>query len=102
MSQPAATSQTTAIRGPVLTYTGDAFLQGLQSTARYESDAIIAMAGGKVTHFGPADQVRRQLPGGTPIRRYGSDTLIMAGFIDSHVHYPQTQIIGAYGEQLID
>jgi guanine deaminase len=26
----------------------------------------------------------------------------MAGFIDCHVHYPQTQIIGAYGEQLID
>ena len=26
----------------------------------------------------------------------------MAGFIDCHVHYPQTQIIGAFGEQLID
>ncbi|MDJ0958847.1 MAG: guanine deaminase, partial [Arenicellales bacterium] len=24
------------------------------------------------------------------------------GFIDCHVHYPQTEIIGAYGEQLID
>ena len=26
----------------------------------------------------------------------------MAGFIDSHVHYPQTEIIGAYGAQLLD
>jgi guanine deaminase len=32
----------------------------------------------------------------------GSDTLTMAGFIDCHVHYPQTQIVGAGGEQLID
>jgi guanine deaminase len=24
------------------------------------------------------------------------------GFIDSHVHYPQTQVIGSFGEQLID
>ena len=36
------------------------------------------------------------------VKEYGRDTLIMAGFIDCHVHYPQTQIIGAFGEQLID
>ena len=93
---------TTAIRGPVLTYTGDTFLEGLESTMRYESDAIVAMSGGKITHFGPAKQVRSQLPPNTTIKEYGKDSLILAGFIDCHVHYPQTQIIGAYGEQLID
>ena len=55
---------TTAIRGPVLTYTGDAFAEGLESTMRYEPDAIVAMAGGKITHFGPASEVRTQLPRG--------------------------------------
>ena len=92
----------TAIRGPVLTYTGDAFLDGLESTMRYEPDAIVAMADGKITHFGPASEVRAQLPEGTVVKEYGKDTVIMAGFIDCHVHYPQTQIIGAFGEQLID
>jgi len=91
-----------AIRGPVLTYTGDALLDGLESTMRFESDAIVAMDGGRITHFGPADQVRAQLPQGTVVKEYGKDTVIMAGFIDCHVHYPQTQIIGAFGEQLID
>jgi guanine deaminase len=91
-----------AIRGPVLTYTGDAFLDGLESTMRYEPDAIVVMAGGKITHFGPASAVRAQLPEATVVKEYGRDTLIMAGFIDCHVHYPQTQIIGAFGEQLID
>ncbi len=92
----------TAIRGPVLTYTGDAFRDGLETTMRYEPDAIVAMADGKITHFGPASQVRAELPNDTVVKEYGRDTVIMAGFIDCHVHYPQTQIIGAFGEQLID
>lgn len=98
---PAAAS-TTAIRGPVLTYTGDAFEHGLEATMRYEPDAIVAMSGGRITHFGPTGAVRPQLPPGTAVRAYGTDTLILAGFVDGHVHYPQTQIIGAQGAQLID
>jgi len=68
---------------------------------RYESDAIVAMADGLITHFGPADTVRAELPPGTHIKECGRDALILPGFIDCHVHYPQTQIIGAYGEQLM-
>jgi len=95
-------SNLTAIRGPVLTYTGDAFRDGLESTMRYEPDAIVAMAEGKITHFGPASVVRARLPDDTVVKEYGKDTVIMAGFIDCHVHYPQTQIIGAFGQQLVD
>jgi len=95
-------SPLTAIRGPVLTYSGDAFRDGLESTMHFEPDAIVAMAGGRITHFGPASQTRAQLPPGTVVKEYGPDTMIMAGFIDCHVHYPQTQVIGAFGEQLLD
>src|SRR6516225_9881221 len=79
-----------AIRGAVLTYTGDPFKSGLAQTMVYESDAIIAMANGHITHFGPADRIRPKLPPGTEITDYGKDSLISAGFIDSHVHFPQT------------
>jgi len=95
-------SGTTAIRGPALTYTGDAFLEGLAATMRYEPDAIVAMKDGRIKHFGPAIEVRDALPPGTVVRNLGKDTLTMAGFIDCHVHYPQTPIIGAYGGQLMD
>lgn len=95
-------SATTAIRGPALTYTGDAFVEGLAATMRYESDAIVAMMDGKITHFGPATQMRDALPPGTTIKDLGKDTLTMAGFIDCHVHYPQMQVIGAYAGQLMD
>ena len=96
------TGGTTALRGAALTYTGDAFAKGIEATMRHESDAIVAMAGGKITHFGPASEVLPKLPPGTTVRQTGKDTLILPGFIDCHVHYPQTQIIGAFGEQLID
>jgi guanine deaminase len=90
------------VRGPVLTYTGDPFQEGLDATMRYEADAIVAMADGRITHFGPARQVRPLLGHGVRIEEYGGDALITAGFIDCHVHYPQTPIIGAYGAQLLD
>jgi len=91
-----------SLRGPALTFVDDPFLVGMEKAMRYESDAIVAMAGGKITHFGPADEVRPQLPPGTPVEPTGKDTLILAGFIDSHVHFPQTPMIAAYGEQLLD
>ncbi|NDD34093.1 MAG: guanine deaminase, partial [Rhodobacteraceae bacterium] len=30
------------------------------------------------------------------------DYVIMAGFVDAHVHYPQTAIIASWGKRLID
>ena len=32
---------------------------------------------------------------------YG-DKLLVAGFVDAHVHYPQTAIIASWGKRLID
>jgi guanine deaminase len=97
---PESPSTPGAIRCPALTFTGDVFAE--PSALRFESDAIIAFADGRITHFGPAATVRAQLPPDTYIREYGRDHLLLPGFIDCHVHYPQLQIIGAYGEQLLD
>lgn len=91
-----------AIRGPVLTFTGDPFEAGLDDTMVYHSDAIVAFGAGLITHFGPAAEVRRELPADLEIRDYGPDSLISAGFLDSHVHFPQVPMIGACGERLLD
>jgi len=98
---PVISSRPTALRGPVLTYTGDPFRDGLDRTMVHEPDAIVAMADGKITHFGPAGQIAPHLPTGTEIRNCGRDALISAGFVDSHVHFPQTPMIAAYGTQLL-
>lgn len=91
-----------AIRGPVLMFKGDPFQQGLEDTMVYESDGIVAFGDGIITHFGPASEIRDQLPAGIEVRNYGPDALISAGFLDSHVHFPQTPMIAAFGEQLLD
>ena len=92
----------TALRGPVLSFSGDPFQLGLEATLRYDSDAIVAIADGRITQVGPARKIRPLLPRGTRVEEYGKDSLITAGFIDCHVHFPQTPIIGAYGAQLLD
>lgn len=99
---PVEAKPTSAIRGPALTFKGDPFQDGVEATMVYESDAIVAFGGGLITHFGPADQVKSQLPAGLKVKDYGRDALISAGFVDSHVHFPQTPMIAAFGEQLLD
>ena len=46
-------------------------------------------------------KVEAELPAGTPVAHYPG-CLISPGFIDTHVHYTQTGMIGAYGAQLLD
>jgi guanine deaminase len=92
----------TALRGPALTFVGDPFLLGAEGAVRHEPDALIVIENGTITAFGPYDVTRGQLPPGTTVTRYGSDSLIMPGFIDAHVHYPQFQMMAAGGHTLID
>lgn len=99
---PVEVTPTLAIRGPALTFKGDPFQDGVEGTMVYESDAIVAFGNGVITHFGPADKVKSQMPAGLEVKDYGRDALISAGFIDSHVHFPQTPMIAAFGEQLLD
>lgn len=89
-----------ALRGALLTFHQDPFFHPLEESYRYESDAIVVMEGGMIVAVGSADQLLPTLEN-TPITHY-RDHLILPGFIDSHVHYPQTEIIASYGEQLID
>jgi len=91
----------TAIRGAALTYIDDPFRKPVEDCVVYESDALIVMQNGKISQFGPARNLLSGLPEGTEVTTY-ENSLILPGFIDCHVHYPQTEIIGAYGATLID
>lgn len=89
------------LRGAALTFVADPFQVGREAAMRYESDALLVLDHGKITAFGAYADIKPTLPAETAITTYG-DALMLPGFIDTHVHYPQTQIIGAYGKQLID
>jgi guanine deaminase len=91
-----------ALRGAALTFVGDPWQAGIDAAVRHETDALVVIDGGKIADFGAAAEVMARLAGDTPVEAVGPDRLIMPGFIDTHVHYPQTQIIGSQGAQLLD
>jgi guanine deaminase len=67
---------------------------------RYLPDGLIVITNGIIEAFGDYYELQPQYPD-LPIVHY-PDRLIIPGFIDCHVHYPQTEIIAAYGTQLMD
>lgn len=93
--------KTKILRGQALSFKADPFIVGDQASIHYESDGLIFLQDGKVTDFGSYESLKDKIPAGAEIKVY-KDSLIIPGFVDTHVHYPQTQIIGAYGKQLID
>lgn len=65
----------------------------------YETGALAVDADGVVAELGAREDLRQKYPQAAYLD-YG-DRLILPGFIDTHLHYPQLDIIGCYGEQLL-
>lgn len=90
-----------ALRGAVIGFKANPFVADPSTCLSYDSDAVVWIRDGKIHDVGPASRLLQQLPEGTEVTHYPK-SVILPGFIDSHVHYPQTPIIGAYGEQLLE
>ncbi len=103
MSSPDARSdqpQLKGIRGSFLDFIDDPFYTPELESVRYISDGLIVLANGNIEAFGTYADLKSDY-GEIPITAY-PDRLIMPGFIDTHIHYPQTGMIAAYGEQLLE
>ena len=85
--------------GQVLGFAGDPFQEG-EAAGRHLSHGAVLVENGKIAAVGEADALCAAHP---QARRhdYGRN-LISAGFVDAHVHYPQTAIIASWGRRLID
>ncbi|MGO4997944.1 guanine deaminase [Oceanisphaera sp. W20_SRM_FM3] len=94
-------TQITAYRAAILHSLGDPDQVGLENSYDYYQDGMLVVTDGLITDIGPADQVLGLLPAGTPIVVF-ENKLISAGFVDTHIHFPQTEMIASYGEQLLD
>jgi guanine deaminase len=68
---------------------------------RYFPDGALLIENGCIAAVGPAQAVLAQVPRDTPVTDHGRD-LLLPGFIDTHIHYPQTDVIAAGGRQLLD
>jgi guanine deaminase len=96
---PGIEPDTTILRGHTLAFRADPCKVGPDAAVEFHSDGAVAMASGKIVAVGQAGDVIARHPGAA-LKTYANH-LIMAGFVDAHVHYPQIDIIASYGEQLI-
>jgi guanine deaminase len=64
------------------------------------SDGAVAFADGRILATGGIAEVRAQHPGADVVD--ASDAILLPGFVDVHVHYPQLPVIGAMGMALLD
>lgn len=68
---------------------------------RYLEDGLVITTEGKITWFGTWQDGQHLLNEDMPFEHY-PEQLIVPGFIDTHIHFPQTEMVGAYGEQLLE
>lgn len=85
--------------GQTLVFDDSPFVAG-PDAARHDSRGGVLVRNGKIAEVGHADDLAAAHPG-APVTNFG-DGLILPGFVDAHVHYPQTAIIASWGKRLID
>jgi len=73
----------------------------LPQQARYIADGLLLIDGGRIVSLQPWEAGRGQLTDDHQLMDYRGK-LIVPGFVDCHIHYPQTEMIGAFGEQLLE
>lgn len=88
-----------AFRGAFLDFIDDPFYVSEADGVRYIADGLLILEDGKVKALGTYASLQETYAD-VPTTTY-ADRLIMPGFIDTHIHFPQTEMIAAYGEQLL-
>lgn len=91
------------LRGPLLSFLndpgeGDSPEPG---SVLHLDDGALWLDGGHIRAIGHYHELAPHLPEGIDVVDY-SGKLMMPGFIDSHVHYVQLDIMASYGRQLLD
>jgi guanine deaminase len=93
-------ADTRVIRGRILSFRDDPRALG-ESARTYIEDGAVLTSQGRIEAVGETREILRRAPPEAPVDDH-SGRLVMPGFIDAHIHYPQTQVIGSYGAQLLD
>uniref|UniRef100_UPI00334192B5 guanine deaminase n=1 Tax=Bosea sp. (in: a-proteobacteria) TaxID=1871050 RepID=UPI00334192B5 len=89
-----------ALRGRLLWFVDDPQIAG-EAAHCFIADGLLVVENGLVKAAGEARDLLRTLPADAEIVDHRPH-LIMPGFIDAHIHMPQTQVVASYGAQLME
>ena len=89
------------VYGALLTYRDDPARVAPERAVRYHLRGAVAVdGGGRIAWRGPATRLPAQYRS-LPADDYGT-ALLLPGFIDAHVHFPQHRMLAAPGRDLLD
>lgn len=95
----------TLIRAPLLHFWRDPGNEPDPAAWQYLDDGALYIEQGRIVRCGNWGDLLTELPDlARQAARYLDyrGKLLVPGFVDCHVHYPQTRVMGAYGRQLLD
>ncbi|GGE38114.1 guanine deaminase [Actibacterium pelagium] len=93
-------SQPTLLLGQTLGFHSNPFHSEPTEAANYNRTGAILVVDGMIQDLGDAKALKAKYPQAQVVD-YGN-ALISAGFIDSHVHFPQTAMIASWAHRLVD
>ncbi|MBA4218365.1 MAG: guanine deaminase [Roseateles sp.] len=86
-----------ALRGDLLDFTAAPAWGDVEPAAvRFDRDHWLLIEGGRIVGRQAAE------PDASWVRRDHAGQLVLPGFIDTHVHCPQLEVIASYGTELLD
>jgi len=90
-----------ALRATILHCLADPGEESNPAAYEFFDDGLLLIDEGKVVEAGDASRLLERLPAETRVHDYRGK-MIIPGLIDCHVHFPQLDIIGSFGAQLLD
>ena len=90
----------TLLRGRTLSFRDMPQSHDDHASYAYEEDGAVAVKDGLIAASGSYGQVRARFPDADIVDH--RPHLILPGFIDTHLHFPQGQVIGSFGTKLLD
>lgn len=90
----------TLLRGRVLTFHREPTGGDDDGAYSYFEDGALLLENGLIVASGSYGDVGPQAADASVIDH--RPNLLMAGFIDAHIHFPQLQIVGSWGSQLLE
>lgn len=88
-----------AFRAAIFDFINDPFFVPEAESVRYFPDGLLVLENGRVVALGDYGKLQTQYAD-VPVTEYPGK-LILPGLIDTHIHFPQTEMIASYGQQLL-
>jgi len=86
-------------RGRVFTPVADPFSSDIAASYVYHEDGYVAVDADRIAAVGDFADMPRD---SAALIQLGRDALIVPGFVDTHLHAPQLEMIGSYGGHLLE